>query len=170
MASFFKTFFLGILVTILLPLIAVVLALFFVYCLLVFLYMSIKCIIIFFSGGAPMGDLKEDIEAKDILKKRAAAINQPLYNASLNNTYPPGNYPNQNPSQNTPINLYPSQQQENIQGQINAQPLQTNANVLPSGNIVNDNQPSSINPVQETPVNNKEESEFFPNKVKDDDL
>ena len=169
MASFFKTFFLGILVTLLLPLIAVVLVLFFIYCLLVFLYMSIKCIIIFFSGGAPMGDLKEDIEAKDILKKRAAAINQPIYNTGMNNTYPLGSYPNQIPPQNVPINPYPSQQEVNVQGQINAQPFQTN-NAQQGGNIVNDNQPSSNNPVQETPINNVEESEFFPNKIKDDDL
>lgn len=70
MSSFFKTFFLGILITVLLPLILVLLAIFFVYCLIVFIIMGIRNIIVFFSGGSPNGDLPEDIQAKRIIARK----------------------------------------------------------------------------------------------------
>ncbi len=72
MASFFKTFFLGMLITILLPFIAALFALFFVYCLIVFIYTAIRSIIVYFSGGRPFGDLPEDVKAKEIIAKRLA--------------------------------------------------------------------------------------------------
>ncbi len=70
MASFFKTFFLGMLITLLLPFIALLFAIFFVYCLIVFIYMSIRSIIIYFAGGRPLGDLPEDVKAKELIAKR----------------------------------------------------------------------------------------------------
>lgn len=70
MASFFKTFFLGMLITLLLPFIAVLFAIFFVYCLIVFIYMAIRSIIIYFAGGRPLGDLPEDVKAKELIAKR----------------------------------------------------------------------------------------------------
>ena len=70
MASFFKTFFLGMLITLLLPFIALLFAIFFVYCLIVFIYMSIRSIIIYFAGGRFLGDLPEDVKAKELIAKR----------------------------------------------------------------------------------------------------
>lgn len=161
MAGFFKTFFLGIIITVLLPFIALILAIFFVYCLIVFLYMAIRCIIIFFSGGSPLGDFKEDIEAKDILKKRAAASLQPSYNAPLNNAYPP--LTNQNPMEQMQ-NPYP-------QGQVYSQQSIENQNT--PLNIKNENvsnpEPTLNSTITSTSVA-EQESEFFPNKIKDDDL
>lgn len=72
MASFFKTFFMGMLITILLPLIAAIFAIFFLYCLIVFIYTAIRSIIVYFSGGRPFGDLPEDVKAKEIISKRLA--------------------------------------------------------------------------------------------------
>lgn len=70
MVTFFKTFGLGVLYTITLPLILLVWAGYAVYCFFVFIYMSIRNVIIFFSGGTPNGDMKEDVEAKRILLAR----------------------------------------------------------------------------------------------------
>ncbi len=70
MTSFFKVFFQGILYILLLPFFLLLLAIYFVYCLLVFIYIGIRCIIIFFAGGYPLGDLPEDVKAKEILAKQ----------------------------------------------------------------------------------------------------
>ena len=71
MASFFKTFGLGVLYVIGLPLILAIWAIYAVYCLGVFIYMAFRNVIIFFSGGTPNGDMKEDVEAKRILLERS---------------------------------------------------------------------------------------------------
>lgn len=73
MAEFFKTLLKGVIYVVLLPFILLALALAFLYCLLLFIYLAIKNVIIFFAGGNPLGDLKEDKEAKKILAARAAA-------------------------------------------------------------------------------------------------
>lgn len=82
MKSFFKTFFSGILIIICLPLIAVLLALGVVVCAIAFVVVGIRSIIVFFSGGKPFGDLKEDVLAKQIIRNRqetALAATQPQY-------------------------------------------------------------------------------------------
>lgn len=70
MGDFFKTLLLGLLYVVLSPFIALLLVLYFVYCLIIFIYMSIRNLIVFFSGGTVNGDLKEDIKAKRILQER----------------------------------------------------------------------------------------------------
>lgn len=95
MASFFKTFFKGILYIVLLPFIALLLAIYFVYCLVVFLYMGVRCIIVFFAGGSPLGDLPEDVKAKEILATQAQnlVLQQQTYQQypSFNRTQQPYN-------------------------------------------------------------------------------
>ena len=70
MLGFIKIFLQGILYVVLLPFILLLLALYCVYCIIVFIYMAIRSIIVFFSGGTPLGDLPEDVEAKRILMER----------------------------------------------------------------------------------------------------
>lgn len=67
MLSFLKVFARGIICTVLLPLILAVWVLYGVYCLITFLIMSFKSIIVFFAGGNAAGEMPEDIEAKRIL-------------------------------------------------------------------------------------------------------
>lgn len=73
MLGFIKIFLQGILYVIFLPLILLVLALYAVYCVFIFIYISIRSIIVFFMGGTPLGDLPEDVEAKRILMERGTA-------------------------------------------------------------------------------------------------
>lgn len=73
MLGFIKIFLQGILYVVFLPLILLVLALYAVYCIFVFIYISIRSIIVFFMGGTPLGDLPEDVEAKRILMERETA-------------------------------------------------------------------------------------------------
>ena len=73
MLGFIKIFLQGILYVVLLPFILAVLAIYVVYCLIVFIYMAIRSIVVFFMGGTPLGDLPEDVEAKRILMERAEA-------------------------------------------------------------------------------------------------
>lgn len=96
MASFFKTFFLGILYVILLPFLLAILAIGFVYCVLIFIYTAIRSVIIFFAGGSPLGDLKEDIEAKRIIENRKQAQLNPVPNYA----FPQQNYPQYEQPQN----------------------------------------------------------------------
>lgn len=70
MANFFKVFGLGVLYVVTFPLMVLLLALYAAYCLIMFIYMGVRSIISFFSGGTPMGDMKEDVEAKRILLAR----------------------------------------------------------------------------------------------------
>lgn len=67
MLTFLKVFGRGILVTILLPFILLVLALYLVYCLLLFVVMFFRGVIAFFSGGNIGSELPEDLEAKRIV-------------------------------------------------------------------------------------------------------
>lgn len=73
MLGFIKIFLQGILYVVLLPFILLLLALYCVYCIIVFIYMAIRSVIVFFSGGTPLGDLPEDVEAKRILMEREQA-------------------------------------------------------------------------------------------------
>ena len=70
MAEFFKTLLKGVIYVVLLPFILLALALAFVYNVIMFIYMAIKNLVIFFSGGDPYGDLPEDKQAKKILAQR----------------------------------------------------------------------------------------------------
>lgn len=70
MNEFFKTLLKGVIYVVLLPVIALFLALFFVYCICIFLYTAVRNLIIFFAGGNPGGDLKEDVEAKRRLAEK----------------------------------------------------------------------------------------------------
>ena len=70
MLGFFKIFGRGVLTVVLLPFIALLLALYFVYCIIIFVYIGIRSIIVFFAGGSPLGDLPEDVEAKRIIMEK----------------------------------------------------------------------------------------------------
>lgn len=76
MLSFLKVFARGIIVTILLPIILLVLALYFVYCLLLFIFMFFKGSIDFFKGRTLDTDLPEDLEAKRIVLEKEKADHQ----------------------------------------------------------------------------------------------
>ena len=76
MLGFIKIFLQGLLYVVLLPLIILVLALYAVYCIIIFIYMAIRSVIVFFMGGTPLGDLPEDVEAKRILMEREQVKNQ----------------------------------------------------------------------------------------------
>lgn len=126
MQSFFKTFFLGILITVLLPFIALLFALFFIYCVLVYIYMSIRVVIIYFAGGKPLGDLPEDIKAKEIIAKRfetAATSQAPQMGNSIVINNPHINYVarDQNPSLGGII-------QQEIPPSIDIKPIENEAN------------------------------------------
>ena len=73
MLGFLKIFLQGILYVVTLPIILLVLAIYAAYCIIVFIYMAIRSIIVFFMGGSPLGDLPEDVEAKRILMEREEA-------------------------------------------------------------------------------------------------
>ncbi len=77
MGEFFKTVLFGLLYVVLSPFIVLFLALYFVYCLIIFIYMSIRNLVVFFSGGTVNGDLPEDIKAKRILKDKMEQKNAP---------------------------------------------------------------------------------------------
>lgn len=76
MLGFIKIFLQGLLYVVLLPLIILVLALYAAYCIIIFIYMAIRSVIVFFMGGTPLGDLPEDVEAKRILMEREQVKNQ----------------------------------------------------------------------------------------------
>lgn len=67
MLGFLKVFARGIICTVLLPLILLVWVLYGVYCLVAFLVMFVKSVILFFAGDNAAGEMKEDIEARKIL-------------------------------------------------------------------------------------------------------
>ena len=102
MLSFFKIFGQGVLIVILSPFIALLLALYAVYCIIVFIYMAIRNVIIFFSGGTPLGDMKEDVEAKKILMARQEK------EAPRENIY---SYPTPQPTYEQPSQPAPTYQQ-----------------------------------------------------------
>ena len=76
MLSFLKVFGRGLLVTILLPFILLVLALYMVYCLLLFIFMFFKGVISFFKGGNINADLPEDLEARRIVLENEKSDSQ----------------------------------------------------------------------------------------------
>lgn len=90
MTEFLKTFGRGVLYVVLLPFILLFVVLYMVYLLIAYIIMAIKSAIIFFTGGDPLGDLPEDIEAKKILASKEASLsesnNQQIQNNTTNNT------------------------------------------------------------------------------------
>lgn len=77
MLSFLKVVLRGVICTILLPVILLVWVLYGVYCLIIFVVMFIKSVVLFFTGEKMTGELKEDLEAKRILlEKEQAQIEQ----------------------------------------------------------------------------------------------
>lgn len=85
MLNFFKVFGLGILYIVTLPLTVTLLAVYAIYCLLAFIYVSLRNIIVFFSGGTINGDLPEDIEAKRILMQRKEK--EEMFSSVIQNMY-----------------------------------------------------------------------------------
>ena len=77
MAAFFKMVLYGLLYAIALPFFLIALAIYGVYCAVMFVYEAIRSLFVFFSGGTPFGDLKEDVKAKKILLARQNAPVQP---------------------------------------------------------------------------------------------
>ena len=67
MLAFLKVFARGIIVTLLLPIILLVLALYGIYCLLLFVFMFFRGVIGYFHGDSFSADLPEDAQAKRIL-------------------------------------------------------------------------------------------------------
>ena len=88
MLGFFKVLLRGIICTILLPLILLVWVLYGVYCLITFVVVFVKNVILFFAGDSASGDMKEDLEAKRILLEReqAQADTAQMMNTMFQNT------------------------------------------------------------------------------------
>ena len=70
MLSFLKVFARGLIVTLLLPIIVLVLALYMVYCLILFVVMFFKAVIGYFKGNNINADLPEDLEARRIILEK----------------------------------------------------------------------------------------------------
>lgn len=88
MTAFFKVLLRGIIVTVLLPLILIVWVGYGVYCLITFVVMFIKNTIVFFMGGSPNDDMKEDIESKKmLLEAEQAKANQEQLVNNMNNVF-----------------------------------------------------------------------------------
>lgn len=68
MLNFFKSFGKGILYVLVLPVLLVILGLYAIFALFGFIYLSIKSIILFFTGRSLFDDLPEDKKAKAIIK------------------------------------------------------------------------------------------------------
>lgn len=88
MGDFFKTFGLGILYVVGLPLILAYWAIYAVYCLIVFVIVSIKSVFVFFSGHQFFPEYEEDRQAREILEGKAAeaAAPQETVSTTTNNT------------------------------------------------------------------------------------
>ena len=74
MLHFFKVLLRGIVTTVLLPVILLVWAVYAAYCLVAFIVMLIKSLIVFFAGDSASGEMKEDIEAKRILLEKEQTL------------------------------------------------------------------------------------------------
>lgn len=144
MAEFFKTVLFGLLYIVLSPFIVLLLAIYFIYCLLVFIYMSIRNLIIFFTGGTVNGDLSEDIQAKRILQERLEAKNNPV-----------------NP-QPTSQNLY------NMSGSTIILAHPDMLNNLNQNNIVN-KQPNQIDAIEPNLIKQNNNDSIKEDNVKKDD-
>jgi len=83
MLNILKVFLKGIIYTLALPFLLIILVGYSVYLFFIFIYLSFKNVIVFFSGGTPLGDLKEDVEAKRKLTEKHNA-EEMLKNAMIN--------------------------------------------------------------------------------------
>ncbi|HBF68703.1 MAG TPA: hypothetical protein DDW20_05250 [Firmicutes bacterium] len=129
MGEFFKTVLFGLLYVVLSPFIVLFLALYFIYCLIIFIYMSVRNLIVFFSGGTVNGDLPEDIKAKRILKDKMEQKNAPI---------------------NTTQNL----QQQNLYNMSNATIIMAHPDMINNLKNMNNNQ-QNINQVNNPMIENK---------------
>ena len=164
MAAFFKSFGKGILYILALPAILVVLVIFAIYGFFVFLYMTIKNIILFFTGRKIFDELPEDKKAREIIEAKLKAATEPA----------PAPQPQQN---NTTVN--------NIYGGINPQPGTITVTIPINQNMFNNdtrspieianeeamriaNDPSSIQQInQQENVVDAVEAECLEDEVKD---
>ena len=111
MASFFKLVLHGFLYALAFPFFVVALLLYSIYCLIMFLFEAIRSIFVFFKGGTPFGDLKEDAEAKKILLERQGAEKEETPVAPQPQIYIFNGQPNGQPimgTQVTPLNPQPT--------------------------------------------------------------
>ena len=150
MLSFLKVFARGIICTVLLPLILLVWVLYGVYCLVIFLVMFVRSVVLFFAGDNPTGDLKEDIEAKKILLEREQAQ---VEQAQVMNMM----YQNMAAQQQM-------MQQQMMQQQVQPQPAQPavfpqpEPQVQPQPQPRQDFDPFTPDPIPEQPLPNEEVS------------
>ena len=111
MASFFKLVLHGFLYALAFPFFVVALLLYSLYCLIMFLFEAIRSIFVFFKGGTPFGDLKEDAEAKKILLERQGAEKEETPATPQPQIYIFNGQPNGQPmmgTQATPVNPQPT--------------------------------------------------------------
>lgn len=109
MLNFLKTFGFGILCVILLPVFVAILGIYAVYCLTMFLYVSFRSLISFFSGGKIFEELPEDIEALRIIRERKEK--EELMQQTISNIYASAQFNAANIQQN--INLTQPEKPEN---------------------------------------------------------
>lgn len=164
MINFFKNFGKGILYVLVLPFLLVGMAVYGVFAFFVFIFLSIKGLVLFFTGRSLYEDLPEDIEAKKIL---SANKNQPEENRPINTTIiSPTDTPNE-PVAN-PINADPFYVPEYLKGEEEEVNEETNEPVIEE----EIEKEPEVNQIEEEPevqtseINIQEDTNDFP----DDDI
>ena len=135
MLSFLKVFVRGIVCTVLLPLILAVWVLYGVYCLIAFMVMLVKSIIVFFAGGSATGEMEEDRKARELILKneqaqvdQARAMNMFYQNMAAQQMMQqpmaqPAVMPADNPVQQQPVQPQPAQFEPFIPDPVKEPPL-----------------------------------------------
>ena len=121
MLSFLKVFARGIVVTLLLPIILFILALYGAYCLVLFVVMFFKGVIDYFRGNNFSADLPEDLEARRMVleKEKADAQAKEMLNMMYQTTMAQAGF-NQNQQQRDGMDfLNPQEPKQEVREEIN---------------------------------------------------
>ena len=121
MLSFLKVFARGIVVTLLLPIILLILALYGAYCLVLFVVMFFKGVIDYFRGNNFSADLPEDLEARRMVleKEKADAQAKEMLNMMYQTTMAQAGF-NQNQQQRDGMDfLNPQEPKQEVREEMN---------------------------------------------------
>lgn len=149
MASFFKTFGKGVLAVVLIPVFLVVLVLFAIFGLLGFIYMSLKSVVLFFTGRKLNDDLPEDKKAKETIARLSHQITNENYSNVVNPQPQPQTIKEQDPF------YIPEYMKDDI-------PVQTKIEETP----IQETKP--VEPIQEVEENNVIEPELEQPEIREE--
>lgn len=142
MGDFFKLVGKGALYLVLSPFIVLLLALYFIYCLIMFLVMGIVNLVVFFSGGTINGDLPEDIEAKRILEEKFKQENNVAPVTQTQN--------NSNVTYNNPTIIVADQTMMNhVMNNLNNNSVPINSNIVEEEKPVEIDSNDDVNQIEE---------------------